>query len=48
MPLRIKLLAPDDLHTPEIDEDFKVEDNDGSDDDGSDDNAFAHHLACSR
>ena len=32
-PLHITLIAPDDLHTLEIDEDFKVEDNDGSDDD---------------
>ena len=33
VPLHITLIAPDDLHTLEIDEDFKVEDNDGSDDD---------------
>ena len=35
VPLHITLIAPDDLHTLEIDEDFKVEDNDGSDDDES-------------
>ena len=31
LPLHITLIVPDDLHTAEIDEDFKVKDNDGSD-----------------
>ena len=29
VPLHITLIAPDDLHTLEIDEDFKVEDSGG-------------------
>ena len=43
VPLHITLIAPDDLHTLEIDEDFKVEDNDGGDDD---ENSLAYHLHC--
>ena len=35
MVMAITLIAPDDLHTAEIDEDFKVKDNDGSDGDGN-------------
>ena len=37
LPLHIKLIAPDDLHTAEIDEDFKVEDNCASIGDGDGD-----------